>query len=255
MQSYCIPSIVPKHPFSAVGRKLESEMRKAIHDFSLFEETRIAIALSGGKDSLTLLFLLHALSGRGFPKLDLHAFHVDGEFSCGPGMTGGYLRGVCKELGIPFTTLTSTQKRETLECYSCSRERRRLLFTEAKKEGYSTIAFGHHADDSIQTLFLNLFHKGEFEGNLPKVPMRGYGITIIRPLIYSYEKEILAFARHHNFLKITCQCPVGQTSKRKEVSSLIDAIEVHFPYVRRNLALAHHTFGTKKALKEPPFIL
>ncbi|MBS0584773.1 MAG: tRNA 2-thiocytidine biosynthesis protein TtcA [Verrucomicrobia bacterium] len=249
MQSYCTSLILPTHPFCAAGRKLESEMRKAVYDFSLFEETKIGIALSGGKDSLTLLFLLKILSGKGFPKLDLHAFHVEGEFSCGPGMTSKYLKELCEALDIPLTIRSSTQTREGLACYSCSRERRRLLFTAAKEHGYKTLAFGHHADDSIQTFLLNLLHKGEVEGNLPKVPMHDYGVTIIRPLIYSYEKEILAFATHYNFLRITCQCPVGQNSMRKEVARLVETMEASFPNARVNLSLAHRTYGTQKALK------
>ena len=240
---------VARPPWSALGKELESCVRKAIYDFSLLgpDTKKVAIALSGGKDSLSLLFLLHGLRGRGFPLFDLYAIHVDGEFSCGAGVSGAFLRGICRELGVEMITCTSNQKREDLECYSCSRERRRLIFNAAKEVGATTIAFGHHRDDSAQTLLLNLLHKAEFAANLPKVHMQDYGITIIRPLIYIAEESIRNFAAQHGFARITCQCPVGQNSKRKSVEDLIRQIEKHFPHVRGNLAKAGLLYGSDKA--------
>jgi len=240
---------IAKPPWTALGRELESCIRKAIYDFGLLEEgvERIAVALSGGKDSLTLLFLLHALRGRGFPLFEIHAIHVDGEFSCGAGISGGFIRSICRELGVNLITCQSTQKREQLECYSCSRERRRLVFNAAKEVGATTVAFGHHRDDSAQTLLLNLLHKAEFAANLPKVHMREYGVTIIRPLIYIEEESIRSFAKHYGFARITCQCPVGQNSKRKAVEQIIRQMEEHFPYVRGNLAKAGLLYGSNKA--------
>lgn len=237
-------------PWTALGKELESCVRKAIYDFELFDQAtqKIAIALSGGKDSLTLLFLLHALRGRGFSNFDLYAIHVDGEFSCGAGVNQQYLQAICKELNVPFISRTSTQKLETLECYGCSRERRKLIFTAAKEIGASIVAFGHHRDDSAQTLLLNLLHKAEFAANLPKVPMKEYGITIIRPLIYVAEETIKSFSKAYGFARITCQCPVGQNSKRKTVEQILRDIETHFPHVRGNLAKAGLLYGSKKAL-------
>ncbi len=240
-----------KPPWTSLGKELESCMRKAIFDFSLLDQStqKIAVALSGGKDSLTLLFLLHALRGRGFPLFDLYAIHVGGEFSCGAGVNESFLETICDELEVPFITRTSTQKREELECYRCSRERRRLIFDAAKEVGATTIAFGHHRDDSAQTLLLNLFHKAEFAANLPKVPMHDFGITIIRPLIYIAEESIRTFAMQYGFTRITCQCPIGQNSKRKVVEQLIQEIEVHFPHVRSNLAKSSLLYGSDKALR------
>ena len=235
-------------PWTGLGKKLESLCRKALYDFSLIEGIeKLGIALSGGKDSLTLLFLLHAISGRGFQKFSLHAFHVTGEFSCGSSIELGFLQKVCDALNVPLTVSTSTQKRETLECYSCSRERRKLIFDAAKENGVTTIAFGHHKDDSIQTLLMNLFHKGEFAANLPKVKMYHYGVTIIRPLIYTSEQQIRDFAKIYGFNRVTCQCPVGQDSLRKQTETLIKEIEETFPNIRDNLSLASFQYGSDKA--------
>jgi tRNA 2-thiocytidine biosynthesis protein TtcA len=242
---------IARPPWTGLGRKLESMCRKAIYEFELLEGVdQLAIALSGGKDSLALLFLLKAILGKGVPDLRLHAIHVGGEFSCGAGVSEGFLRGICKELGVNFIVCHSTQKREELECYRCSRERRTLIFEAAKKVGAHTIAFGHHRDDSIQTLLMNLLHKGEFAANLPKVPMQDYGVTIIRPLIYFAEEEIREFAKMYGFARITCQCPVGQNSMRRSASELLSQMEGIFPNARKNLAHASFCYGSDKALRK-----
>ncbi|MGH2613121.1 MAG: tRNA lysidine(34) synthetase [Rhabdochlamydiaceae bacterium] len=240
---------IAKPPWTALGRRLESMCRKALYEFKLVEgQEKILIALSGGKDSLTLLYLLKAISGRGFPPFELFAVHVGGEFSCGSSLGEQFIRPICDELGVPLTICHSTQKRQTLECYSCSRERRKLIFETAHQLGCNTVAFGHHRDDNIETLLMNLMHKGEFAGNLPKVPMHDYGVTIIRPLIFILEQEIREFAKLYQFARITCQCPVGQASLRKDVKDLLKILEETFPNVRTNLAHASHQYGSDKAL-------
>ena len=243
------PSI-PAPPWTGLGKKLESTVRKALYDYSMLTNcNKIAIALSGGKDSLTLLFLLKAISGRGFPELEIHAILVNGEFSCGAGVNVHYLQAQCEKMNVNFHVRESTQKLETLECYSCSRERRRLLFDAAKSVGATTIAFGHHRDDHTQTVLMNLLHKAEFAGNQPKIEMIDYGITIIRPLIYVSEKDILTFAKQHGFMRVMCRCPVGQTSMRKQVDQLLKDIEVIYPNARENIARAGLLYGSNKALK------
>lgn len=240
---------IARPPWTTLGKELESCLRKALFDFSMLDKNvaKIAIALSGGKDSLSLLFLLYSIRGRGFPLFEIHAIHVDGEFSCGAGVDANFLGAICRELNVNFIIRSSTQKRETLECYSCSRERRKLIFEAAKEVGATTIAFGHHRDDSAQTLLLNLLHKAEFAANLPKVEMHAYGVTIIRPLIYIDEESLKTFAKQYNFARISCQCPVGQNSKRKVVDQILKDIEVHFPHVRGNLARAGLLYGSTKA--------
>jgi len=240
---------IARPPWTRLGRRLESMCRKALYDFKLLEGVdKLAIALSGGKDSLALLFLLKAILGKGFPACELYAIHVGGEFSCGAGIGGGILSGVCRALDVPLLTRPSTQKLETLRCYSCSRERRRLIFETAKSVGATTVAFGHHRDDSIQTLLMNLLHKAEFSANLPQVPMVDYGVTIIRPLIYIAEEEIREFARLHGFARVTCQCPVGQNSLRRQTEKMLAEVERIFPNARENLAKASLEYGSKKAL-------
>jgi tRNA(Ile)-lysidine synthase TilS/MesJ len=209
--------------------------------------TKIAIALSGGKDSLTLLFLLKAISGHGFPNLEIHAIHVGGTFTCGAGVHIPYLEDICDQLNVYLVVREAHQQLDTLECYSCSRERRRILFQAAREYGCDTIAFGHHRDDNAQTVLMNLFHKGSFEGMLPKITMHAYGITILRPMIFMIEEDIRKFAEQQGFSRIMCRCPVGQNSMRKQVDSLLKDIEAMYPHVRSNVANAGLRLGTRKA--------
>lgn len=242
---------IAQPPWTGLGKRLESATRKALYDYNMLEGVnKVAIALSGGKDSLTLLFLLKAISGKGFPELDIHAVHVSGEFSCGAGVNMGYLKGICDALGVNLIVRESTQKLETLECYSCSRERRTMLFEAAKSVGATTIAFGHHRDDNAQTILMNLLHKGEFAGNLPKLTMHDYGVTIIRPLIYVNERDIKTFSQQQGFLRITCRCPVGQTSMRRKVDDLLNEIEELYPNARENIAKAGLLYGSDKASRK-----
>ncbi len=243
-----IPITAP--PWPGVGKRLETLCRKALHQFDLLEGSdKVGVALSGGKDSLALLFLLHAIQGRGFPELKIYAFHVEGEYSCGAGVSKKYLEGICNQLDVPLITCLSKQTLDTLECYRCSRERRSLIFEAAKKEGVTLIALGHHRDDSIQTLMMNLLHKGEFADMLPKVPMLKYGVTLIRPLIHIPEQLIIEFARQHKFARVTCQCPLGSRSNRKKTDELINLMEDVFPHARKNLASAGLNYASDKALK------
>lgn len=241
---------IAKKPWSQKDQSLESGCRKALYDFDMVPKNgKIAIALSGGKDSLSLLYLLHEIKGRGFADFELFAIHVTGAFTCGAGVSLDLIRSICRELNVPFILKTANQNPDTLACYSCSRVRRSLLFEGAKECEAHTIAFGHHQDDHTETLLMNLFHKGEFEGIQAKIHMEKYQMTIIRPLFYIQEEAIVGFAKRHGFARITCQCPVGQNSLRKKTKGLISEIERHYPNLKTNLVQACENYATNKALK------
>lgn len=211
--------------------------RKAIYDFGLLDGVdHVAVALSGGKDSLTLLEMLTKISGRGTAPFKVTGVHVGGEFSCGASIQRKWIEQACKELGVDLVVREETKA--PTECYSCSRRRRTMLFEMAKEAGATTVAFGHHREDNIETLLMNLLHKGERGGMQPKVVMRNYGITIVRPLIYVEESDIIAFAKQKGFYRITCQCPIGQNSVRRKTGELIEMLEGLFPNARVNLSYA-----------------
>jgi tRNA 2-thiocytidine biosynthesis protein TtcA len=240
-----IPSATP--PWTKIGKFLESKCRKAIYTYSMIKSKKLAVALSGGKDSLTMLFLLKAISGRGISPFSIYAIHVEGEFSCGASIDKNYLHAICKKLDIPLIIKKSKQKKDNLECYSCARERRKALFEAMRENDIKTIALGHHRDDGNQTLLLNLFHKGEFASMLPKLYMHHFDITIIRPLIFISEDEILQFAQKYNFLRQRCNCPIGQNSYRHKIKKLIDEISLLFPNIHQNLASSSKLYGSQKA--------
>lgn len=242
---------IPKKPWTKLGKKIESAIRKAMYDFSLLENvSKLAVALSGGKDSLTLLFMLHELNGRGLLPFSLTAIHVAGSFSCGCSLAPALLENICSALQIPLIIRPMPEHIKISDCYSCSRIRRKILFSAAKELGISHIAFGHHKDDAAQTTLMNLFHKGEFAGLQPKITMHAYDITIIRPLIYVREDEISSFATLYGYKRITCQCPLGKDSVRKKTQELLHDIEKFFPNAMENVAQATLQYGSDKALIE-----
>jgi tRNA(Ile)-lysidine synthase TilS/MesJ len=241
---------IPRHPWTKLGRSLESATRKAIYDFNLLEDaSTLGIALSGGKDSLTLLFLLHAINGRGLAPFKLTAFHITGEFSCGAGVITPILQKICEELNVRLIIRSMLPLKGEINCYSCSRERRKLLFQAASEEGISHIAFGHHRDDNVQTTLMNLFHKGEFAGLMPKIHMHKYNKTILRPMIYLSEDDIKKFAEAYGYKRITCRCPLGQTSMRRQTEQLLEGIIERYPNAKNNISQAVLKYGTKKALQ------
>ncbi|MCH9632119.1 MAG: tRNA-cytidine(32) 2-sulfurtransferase [Chlamydiae bacterium] len=239
---------IAKPPWMKLGRKLESKVRKALYEYQLVDGVKhLGIALSGGKDSLTLLYMLAAIRGQGAPDFKITAFHVTGDFSCGASIQPPFLKPICKELEVKLVVLNQAATSDKTSCYPCSRERRKLIFDAAKKNGVETIAFGHHRDDSAQTLLMNLFHKGEFAANLAKIHMKNYGITIVRPLIFISEQEIIDFSKTYNFNRVVCRCPIGQDSMRKKTDDLLRYIEKIFPEARSNLASAGRVYGSDKA--------
>ena len=244
-----IPLVIP--PFKGIAKKIESMVRKAIYDYKMLENTNsLAVALSGGKDSLSLLYILNGIVGRGFNNIELSAIHIDGDFSCGSSISKNFLKKICNSLNIKFFSEEIKIGLDKLECYSCSRVRRKKIFDIAKTHNINKIAFGHHMDDNIQTLLMNLFHKSEFAGMMPNITFTNFDNTaIIRPFIYVPEEMILSFAKQNNFLKSVCRCPFGENSNRKKIAKIINETEEFFPNLKTNLSKSALLYGSKKALE------
>lgn len=235
-------------PWTKSGKRIESLTRKALYTYSLLEKhSRIVVALSGGKDSLTLLLMLKTISGRGFPKLNLHAVHIGGKFSCGAEVSLHYLASICDKIEVPFLSIPSPYNPEQPECYSCSQVRRRLLFKATKEIGATAVAFGHHRDDVVQTVLMNLLHKAEFSGMHPSIDMIHFGVTILRPLVFVPEGLIRKFAKESGFARVTCRCPV--ISLRNKTEEALKRLEEIFPQARHNIALAANTLIAENTIK------
>ncbi|HRW58686.1 MAG TPA: ATP-binding protein [Chlamydiales bacterium] len=231
-------------------KKIESLIRKAILKFSLIDQNDcVAVALSGGKDSLCLLHMLHKINGFGIAKFNLHAIHIQNELTL-KNDPSNLLKTICNELNIPLHIQKVPLPKNSFSCYTCTRVRRTKLFEIAKTIGANKIAFGHHRDDNAQTLLMNMLHKSEFAGMLPKVYMHDYNNTIIRPLIYVAEKNIITYADCHHFLTSSCSCSFGENTKRKQTEKLIQEMEKLYPNARKHLSNISLNYGLNKALKK-----
>ena len=220
-------------------KKLERLLLKAIEEYRLIEEDdKILIGLSGGKDSLALLDLLGNRMRIYKPRFSLVAAHItlnniayESDFS--------YLKQQAEALGIPFVSKetafdASTDKRKS-PCFLCSWYRRKVLFDTAKEYGCNKIALGHHQDDILQTLLMNLTFQGSFSTMPPKLKMSKFDMTIIRPMCLIGEEQIQELARIKAFRPQKKRCPHEHSSNRPGMKSILQQLEQMNPQARYSL--------------------
>src|SRR5690606_3497765 len=199
---------------SAAARKLEKRLYRqdgqAIQDYNMIEEgDRVMVCLSGGKDSYTLLDVLLGLKARAPVRFEIIAVNLDQKQ---PGFPEHVLPEYLASIGVEYTVLEqdtySVVKRVVPEgkttCSLCSRLRRGALYTFAAENGVTKIALGHHADDILETFFLNFFHGGKLKAMPPKLESDDGRNIVIRPLAYCREKDIAKFAELREFPIIPC---------------------------------------------------
>ncbi len=231
----------------SVDNMLERKIRKltgqAIGDFNLIEAgDRIAVAVSGGKDSYTLLHILENLRRRAPVKYELVAVNIDAGF---PGYRREVLEAHLREHGFAYRMETTDSYRIIEEkrrpgssyCSFCARLRRGFLYTVAAELGCNKIALGHHLDDFIETLLLNQFYVGTMGAMSPKLLADNGTQTVIRPLVYVEEQDIIAFVRQQDFPIICCACPVCGVvdQKRQKMKRLIKELSGDIPHLRHSL--------------------
>ena len=221
---------------------LLKKVNKAARIYRLIGDgDRIAVAVSGGKDSLTLLRLLVAQRATQRLDVDLIAAHVVIEGATGAAERAEALQAHCHGLGVDYVAEPLPMNEgETwpLSCQRCAWNRRKALFTLADRLGCNKVALGHHEDDAAQTALMNLFHNGQLVGMSPTRPFFGGRFTLIRPLILTPEKEIAAFARRCGYPIGRVECPEAARSERARVADLLRQIEKQFPRVKRSLRRA-----------------
>ena len=216
---------------------ISKRVGKASVDYNMLAEgDKILVAVSGGKDSLTLLRILQDRRKFVPIKYDLLAVHVDMGYPCQhPKILAAYF----KELGVDYhiekIDILQGKSRKDISCFWCSWNRRKALFQVADRFGCTKVAFGHHQDDIVETMLLNLFYHGEISGMCPRQELFGGKIVLIRPLAYVEEKMIVKFAKDAGFPHHKCACPNSITSKRTKMTDILTDLEKVCPDVKKNI--------------------
>ena len=223
---------------SKTGNYISTRIGRAIADYDLIKnKDRILVAVSGGKDSLTMLELLNKRKSWAPVDYELIAMHVETDHRCGGCVHTKLLKKffVDRNIKYVFKKIKVLDKNKKTSCFWCSWNRRKALFTEADRLGCTKIALGHHKDDIIETLLLNIFYHGEFAAMNPRQELFGGKIVLIRPLCYVEEASMRKFAKESSFPSQICRCPNADKSKRRMVKNLIGDLEKGCPQVRTNI--------------------
>ena len=224
---------------SLLLRRLERRFLKGVVEYGLIADgDRILIGLSGGKDSLALVELLARRMKIFKPKFSVVAAHV--VMRNIPYQSDvDYLQSYVESWGIPFVLYetefdASTDTRKS-PCFLCSWNRRKALFTVAKEQGCNKIALGHHMDDMLETLLMNITFQGAFGTMPPKLVMRKFDMTIIRPMCLVHESDLQELAQLRGFRKQLKNCPYEHESHRSEMKGVLKQLERMNPEARYSL--------------------
>lgn len=224
-------------------QQLLSYTRKAVDDYQMIEEgDHIAVGISGGKDSLTLLYALHGLK-RFYPKkFELSAITVNlgyEKFDVAP------LRALCEELGVPYKVVDTDiahilfdERKESNPCSLCAKMRKGALNDAVKEMGCNKVAYAHHKDDIIETMLLSLLFEGRFHSFSPKTYLDRMDLTVIRPMMYVDEADVIGFQHKYNLPVAKSRCPIDGFTKREYAKDLVKQLNHEHPGARNRMFTA-----------------
>ena len=224
-------------------------VRRCVDDYQMIEAgDKIAVGVSGGKDSLALLALMAGLQ-KYYPKpFSLAAITID----MGMGMDFGPVEEFCKSLQVPFTCVRTEigplifdVRKEKNPCSMCAKMRRGALNDALKQLGFNKIALGHHYDDAVETFLLSLFYEGRLSCFQPVTYLSRMDVTQIRPMLYIGEKAVESFTRRQNLPVVENRCPADKSTKRQEVKDLLAVLQKQYPDLKTKI------FGAMQRLPLP----
>ena len=200
---------------------------KAIFDYNMIEDgDRILIGASGGKDSTALVHYFSTRKKRPNANFDFTAMHIHSEIT--PPLNADLERLFkswdvdCKNLEVDV--LGRLKENRKMNCWWCSTQRRTELLNYALKNGFTKLVLGHHLDDILETLLMNMLNKGELSTMPPRLSYRNYPLTIIRPLCYADENQIVQHGKDFSYISTTCTCSYQDNSGRKEARARLEKL-------------------------------
>jgi len=220
-----------------------SYVRKAVDDYHMIEENdKIAIGISGGKDSLTLLYALHGLK-RFYPiPFEIHAVTVDLGFN---NLDLSKIEALCKELDVEYTIVKTDiaqiifdERKESNPCSLCAKMRKGALNTAIKEAGCNKVAYAHHKDDVVETMLMSLIYEGRFHTFSPVTYLDKMDLTVIRPLMYMNEADVIGFVNKYNVPVVKSPCPADGHTKREYIKNLLREINLETPGVKARMFTA-----------------
>lgn len=221
--------------------KILGDIRRADIDYDLIQDgDRIAVGVSGGKDSMVLLTALHMYSKFKEKNFNVVGIHIKMGF---PGMDFSEIRSFCEREGIEFHEVDSKiydildknrDKEGRLRCSLCSKFKKAAVNQAARTFGCSKVAFGHHSDDAVETLLMNAIYGGKLATFLPKMHLSRDEVEFIRPLVYSYEKDITQATHRNQIPFVESGCPNDGYTKRQTMKELLNKLYDEFPMAQNN---------------------
>lgn len=224
-------------------QQLLSYTRKAVDEYQMIQEgDHIAVGISGGKDSLTLLYALHGLK-RFYPqKFELSAITVDlgyEKFDTEP------LRELCESLDVPYKVVKTDiahilfeERKESNPCSLCAKMRKGALNDAVKEMGCNKVAYAHHKDDIIETMLLSLIFEGRFHSFSPKTYLDRMDLTVIRPMMFVDEADVIGFQNKYNLPVAKSRCPIDGFTKREYAKDLVKQLNHEHPGAKNRMFTA-----------------
>ena len=217
------------------------DIRKADQDYHLIDDgDRIAVGVSGGKDSMVLLTALHMYSKFADRNFEVVGIHIKLGF---PNMDFSEVVAFCRQQGITFYQYDSQvyeilkrnpDKEGNIKCSLCSKFKKATVIDAAKKLNCTKVAFGHHSDDAVETLLMNAIHGGKLATFLPKMYMSRTDTTFIRPLVYSYESDILSALERNQIPFVKSTCPNVGYTERQAMKDMLQEFYRSYPMAQKN---------------------